>query len=63
MIGGKPLFDFSFSIPITFELTVLFSAFASVHRHVRFERAAAAVSSVVQLSATRIAPATTAFCW
>src|ERR1700723_1011871 len=30
IIGGKPLFDFSFSIPITFELTVLFSAFASV---------------------------------
>ena len=30
VIGGKPLFDFTFSIPITFELTVLFSAFASV---------------------------------
>ena len=30
VIGGKPLFDFSFSIPITFELTVLFSAFAAV---------------------------------
>lgn len=30
VIGGKPLFDFSFSIPITFELTILFSAFASV---------------------------------
>ena len=30
MIGGKPLFDFSFSIPIAFELTVLFSAFASL---------------------------------
>ena len=30
VIGGKPLFDFSFSIPITFELTVLFSAFATV---------------------------------
>lgn len=30
VIGGKPLFDFSYSIPITFELTVLFSAFASV---------------------------------
>lgn len=30
VIGGKPLFDFSFSIPITFELTVLFSAFASL---------------------------------
>jgi hypothetical protein len=29
VIGGKPLFDFSFSIPIAFELTVLFSAFAS----------------------------------
>jgi hypothetical protein len=30
VIGGKPLFDFTFSIPVTFELTVLFSAFASV---------------------------------
>lgn len=30
VIGGKPLFDFTFSIPIAFELTVLFSAFASV---------------------------------
>ncbi len=30
VIGGKPLFDVTFSIPITFELTVLFSAFASV---------------------------------
>ncbi len=30
VIGGKPLFDFSFSIPIAFELTILFSAFASV---------------------------------
>jgi Protein of unknown function (DUF3341) len=30
IIGGKPLYDFSFSIPITFELTVLFSAFAAV---------------------------------
>jgi hypothetical protein len=29
VIGGKPLFDFSYSIPVTFELTVLFSAFAS----------------------------------
>ena len=28
-IGGKPLFDFTFSIPITFELTILFSAFAT----------------------------------
>jgi len=26
VIGGKPLFDFTFSIPVTFELTVLFSA-------------------------------------
>ena len=26
MIGGKPLFDFTFSIPPTFELAVLFSA-------------------------------------
>jgi len=30
VIGGKPLFDFSFSVPIAFELTILFSAFASV---------------------------------
>ncbi len=26
VIGGKPLFDFSFSIPVTFELTILFTA-------------------------------------
>jgi hypothetical protein len=30
VIGGKPLFDFTFSIPVTFELTILFSAFAAV---------------------------------
>jgi hypothetical protein len=30
VIGGKPLFDFTFSIPITFELSVLFSSFAAV---------------------------------
>lgn len=30
VIGGKPLFDFTFSIPITFELTVLCSAFAAL---------------------------------
>ncbi len=29
VIGGKPLFDFSYSIPVTFELTVLFTAFAT----------------------------------
>lgn len=29
VIGGKPLFDFSYTIPIAFELTVLFSAFAT----------------------------------
>ena len=28
-IGGKPLFDFSYSIPVTFELTILFSAFGT----------------------------------
>ncbi len=50
VIGGKPLFDFSFSIPITFELTVLFSAFATFPRHVGDERIAAAVSSVDELS-------------
>jgi hypothetical protein len=30
LIGGKPLFAFEFSIPITFELTVLVAAFAAV---------------------------------
>jgi hypothetical protein len=30
VIGGKPLFAFEFSIPITFELTVLFASFAAV---------------------------------
>jgi len=30
VIGGKPFFSFVFSIPVTFELTVLFSAFAAV---------------------------------
>src|SRR5246127_1935989 len=30
VIGGKPLFDFTFSIPITFELPGLFSSFAAV---------------------------------
>lgn len=30
VIGGKPLFDFTFALPIMFELSVLFSAFASV---------------------------------
>jgi hypothetical protein len=29
VIGGKPLFDFSYSIPVTFELTILLSAFAT----------------------------------
>jgi hypothetical protein len=29
VIGGKPFFDFSYTIPIAFELTVLFSAFAT----------------------------------
>ena len=29
VIGGKPLFDFSYSIPVTFELTILFSAFGT----------------------------------
>jgi Protein of unknown function (DUF3341) len=29
VIGGKPLFDFSFSIPPMFELTILFTAFAT----------------------------------
>lgn len=30
VIGGKPLFAFEFSIPITFELTVLLASFAAV---------------------------------
>jgi hypothetical protein len=30
VVGGKPLFALAFSIPVTFELTVLFSAFAAV---------------------------------
>jgi hypothetical protein len=30
VIGGKPLFSVEFSIPIVFELTILFSAFAAV---------------------------------
>ncbi len=29
VIGGKPFFDFSYTIPVAFELTVLFSAFAT----------------------------------
>lgn len=29
VIGGKPLFDFSYTIPVTFELTVLCTAFAT----------------------------------
>lgn len=29
VIGGKPVFDFSYSIPVTFELTVLFTSFAA----------------------------------
>ncbi len=30
MIGGKPLFAWEFSVPVIFELTVLFSAFGAV---------------------------------
>ncbi len=30
VIGGKPLYDITFSIPVTFELTVLLSAFCAV---------------------------------
>jgi Protein of unknown function (DUF3341) len=29
VIGGKPLFDFTFSIPVTFELTILFAGIAT----------------------------------
>ena len=29
VVGGKPLFDFTYSIPIMFELTILFTAFAT----------------------------------
>ncbi len=28
-VGGKPFFDFSYSIPVDFELTILFTAFAT----------------------------------
>lgn len=28
-IGGKPLFDFTFTIPVTFELTILFTGIAT----------------------------------
>jgi hypothetical protein len=28
-IGGKPFFDFSYSVPVDFELTILFTAFAT----------------------------------
>jgi hypothetical protein len=30
VIGGKPLFSMEFATPVTFELTILFSAFAAV---------------------------------
>jgi hypothetical protein len=30
VIGGKPFFAFEFSVPVTFELTVLFAAFGTV---------------------------------
>lgn len=29
VIGGKPLFDFTYTVPVTFELTVLFSGIAA----------------------------------
>ena len=29
MVGGKPFFDFSYSIPVDWELTVLFTSFAA----------------------------------
>ena len=29
IIGGKPLFDFTFTVPVTFELTVLFSGIST----------------------------------
>ena len=29
VIGGKPLFDFTYTVPVTFELTVLFSGIAT----------------------------------
>lgn len=38
MIGGKPYFQFEFSIPVTFELTVLFAAFAAVLGMLAFNR-------------------------
>ena len=62
VIGGKPLFDFSYTIPITFELTVLFSAFGAFIGMFAMN-GLPAVSSVVQASAARIARPTIAFCW
>lgn len=38
MIGGKPYFKLEFSIPVTFELTVLFAAFAAVLGMLAFNR-------------------------
>jgi hypothetical protein len=29
VIGGKPLFDFTFTIPVTFELTILFTGIST----------------------------------
>jgi hypothetical protein len=46
VIGGKPLFDFSFSIPITFEPVL---GVCQRDRHVRDERTSAVVSSVGEL--------------
>jgi len=38
VIGGKPYFHLEFSIPVTFELTVLFAAFAAVLGMLFFNR-------------------------
>ena len=47
VIGGKPLFAFEFSIPITFEVTVLLAAFAAVLGMFAAEWPATAVASGV----------------
>ncbi len=50
VIGGKPLFDFSFSIPVDFELTVAFTALATFFGMWAHQWAAEALSSVHELS-------------
>jgi len=51
VIGGKPFFDFSYSVPVTFELTILFFRVCQLYWYVGAQWIAAVVSSVVQLLA------------